>query len=134
MLNPVVRIRLVLLVEDHHLGISIFPQLSFNPPTHSAQRGITPAGESLILPMEFTKKLGPIDINWELGYNAVHKGSSGWIAGFVAGRDITKKLELDVEFYGIETFDHSSHQETFDMGARYKLRPPFILLLMARSR
>jgi hypothetical protein len=117
--------------DDNGLGISIFPQLSLNNPDHSAERGITPVSDSLLMPIEFTKKLGPVDINWELGYNAAFKGPNGWLAGFVIGKDITKKLELDAEFYGLGTWDRSINQETFDLGARYKIHPPFILLLMA---
>jgi hypothetical protein len=117
--------------EKIGLGISVFPQLSLNNPDHSVQRGITPPGASLILPIEFTKKLGEFDINWEGGYNLVHKGPNGWLAGFVVGHDITKKLELDAEFYAQGTVDHSQEQQTIGMGARYKIHPPFILLLMA---
>jgi len=40
-------------------------------------------------------------------------------------------LEIDAEFYGLGTFHSSGSQETLGAGARYKLRPPFILLLMA---
>jgi hypothetical protein len=117
--------------DDTGLGISSFLQLSLNNANHSVERGITPPGASLILPVEFTKKLGPIDVNWEVGYNAVHEGPDGWIAGLVVGHDVTKKLELDAECYGLGTFNHSNEQQTLDAGMRYKLRPPFILLLMA---
>ncbi len=117
--------------DQKGLGISVFPQLSINNPNHSIQRGITPPGASLIIPVEFTKKLGPIDINWEVGYDAVHRGPDGWIAGFVVGHDVTKKLEFDAEFYGLGTFNNSNNQQTLGAGARYKLHPPFILLLMA---
>jgi hypothetical protein len=116
---------------DSEFAISIFPQLSVNNPNHSTRRGITPGGASLILPIEFTKKLGPIDVNWEVGYNTVHLGPDGWIAGVVVGRDVTKKLELDAELYGTGTFRNSSNQQTLDGGMRYKLHAPFILLLMA---
>jgi hypothetical protein len=109
--------------DEKGLGISLFPQVSINNPDRSVQRGIVPPGASLILPVEFTKKLGPVDINWEVGYNVVHKGPDGWIAGFVVGHDVTKKLEVDAESYGIGTWDHSNNQQTLD--------PPFILLLMA---
>jgi hypothetical protein len=85
----------------------------------------------LLLPVEFSKKLGPVDVNWEVGYNAVHRGPDGWLAGFVVGHDMSKKLELDAEFYGLGTYNGSNNQQTLDAGARYKLRPPFILLLMA---
>lgn len=117
--------------ETKGLGISLFPQVSINNPDHSVERGIVPPGASILLPMEFTKKLGPVDLNWEAGYNRVHKGPDGWIAGLVVGHDVTKKLEVDAEFYGLGTWDHSNNQQTIDAGARYKLRPPFILLLMA---
>jgi len=49
--------------EKTGLEISLFPQLSINNPNHSVQRGITPPGASLIMPVEFSKKLGPIDVN-----------------------------------------------------------------------
>jgi hypothetical protein len=47
--------------------MSLFPQVSINNPNNSAERGITPRGASLILPLEFSKKLGAIDLNWEVG-------------------------------------------------------------------
>jgi len=64
------------------------------------------------MPVEFKKKLGPIDINWEIGYDAVHLGPDGWIAGLMIGHDVSKKLELDAEFYGLGTFHHSENQQT----------------------
>jgi len=113
------------------LGISVFPQVSLNNPDHSVQRGIVPPGASFLAPFEFTKKAGPVDLNWEVGYNAVHKGPDGWLAGLVVGHDMSERLELDAEFYGLGTFNNSNNQQTLGMGARCKLRPPFILLLMA---
>jgi hypothetical protein len=117
--------------QDSGFAMSIFPQLSVNNPNNSVQRGITPRGASLILPVEFSKKLGPIDLNWEVGYNFVHLGPDGWLAGAVVGHDFTKNLELDVEFYATGTFHPSANQETLGGGLRYKIHPPVILLLMA---
>jgi hypothetical protein len=117
--------------DEKGFSISIFPQLSINNPNHSARRGITPPGDSLVMPVEFSKKLGPIDVNWEVGYDAVHLGPDQWLAGLVIGHDVSKNLELDAEFYGLGTVHASNNQQTLDLGARYKLRPPFILLLMA---
>jgi hypothetical protein len=117
--------------EEKGFGISVFPQAFINNPNHAFQRGITPPGDSFLMPIEFTKKSGPVDINWEVGYSAVHLGPAGWIAGFVVGHDMTKNLEMDAEFYSLGTFNNSRNQQTLAVGARYKLRPPFILLLMA---
>ncbi len=111
--------------------MSVFPQVSINNPDRSVQRGIVPPGASVLMPVEFSKKLGPIDVDWEVGYNAVHRGPDGWLAGLVVGHDMSKKLEFDGEFYGLGTFHDSNSQQTLGAGARYKLRPPFILLLMA---
>jgi len=46
--------------EKSGFAISVFPQVSLNNPNSSVDRGITPRGASLILPMEFSKKLGPL--------------------------------------------------------------------------
>ncbi len=112
-------------------AISVFPQVSLNNPDDSVNRGITPRGASLILPIEFSKKLGPIDLNWEVGYNLVHLGSDGWIAGVVAGHNFTKNLEMDAEFYSVGAYNPLTTADTLGVGARYKIHPPFILLLMA---
>jgi hypothetical protein len=117
--------------EKSGFAVSIFPQLSLNNPNNSVARGITPRSASLILPMEFSKKLGPINLNWEVGYNYVHTGASGWLAGVVVGRDVTENLEIDAEFYALGAFNPSSGQQTIEGGLRYKIHPPFILLLMA---
>lgn len=117
--------------EEHGLGISIFPQVSVNNPDRSVQRGITPRGASLILPVEFTKKLGPVDVNWEVGYNFVHYGGDGYLAGLVVGHEFKEKLELDAEFYSVGALHPAINSDTLEIGARYKIHPPFILLLMA---
>jgi hypothetical protein len=70
-------------------------------------------------------------LNWEVGYNHVHTGADGWLAGVVVGRDVTENLEVDAEFYGLGTLHPSNGQQTFGVGARYKIHPSLILLLMA---
>src|SRR6202167_5375673 len=87
--------------QESGFAISVFPQLSINNPDNSVARGITPRSASLILPLEFSKKLGPINLNWEAGYNYVHTGASGCLAGVVVGHDLTENLEIDAEFYGL---------------------------------
>jgi hypothetical protein len=113
------------------LSVSVFPQLFLNNPNDAVHRGITPASQSFLLPAEFTRKLGPVDVDLELGYQFVHKGPDGWITGLVIGHDFTPKLEGDMELYAQGTFHPTENQPTIDFGARYKLRPSMILLLMA---
>jgi len=113
------------------LSASVFPQLFLNNPDDAVHRRITPASESFLLPFEFSKKLGPVDVDYELGYQFVHKGPDGWITGLVIGHDFTPKLEGDMELYAQGTFHPTENQPTLDFGARYKIRPSLILLLMA---
>ena len=112
-------------------SISIFPQFFLNNPNHAVQRGITSPNSSFLLPAEFSKKFGPVSVDFEFGYQFVHKGPDQWLTGVVVGHDLTPKLELDAEFYLQGVFNPSLYQPTLDIGARYKLHRPVILLLMA---
>jgi len=113
------------------LSVSVFPQFFLNNPNDAVHRGITPPSDTFLLPFEFSKKLGPVDVDFELGYQFVHKGPDGWITGLVIGHDFTPKLEGDMELYAQGTFHPTENQPTIDFGARYKIRPSLILLLMA---
>jgi hypothetical protein len=113
------------------LAVSVFPQFFLNNPNDAVRRGITPATNSFLLPFEFSKKFGPVDVNYEIGYQGVHKGPDGWLTGLVVGHEFTRKFEMDVEFYSQGTFHPSEYQPTIDFGARYKLHSPVILLVMA---
>jgi|HubBroStandDraft_6_1064221.scaffolds.fasta_scaffold00039_53 hypothetical protein len=113
------------------LSISVFPQLFLNNPNDAVRRGITPASEAFLLPFEFSRKFGPVDVDYEIGYQFVHKGPNGWLTGLVVGHDFTPKLEMDVELYSQGTFHPSENQPTIDFGARYRIHSPVIFLLMA---
>lgn len=129
--NPGVKWRFYDAGEDK-LQISIFPQLFLNNPNDAVRRGIVPATDIFLMPAEFTRKVGPVNVDFEAGYEVVRHGPNGWIAGLVVGRDLTKRLELDAEFNSQGTFRASEDaQPLIDAGLRYKLHNPVILLLMA---
>ena len=116
---------------ENGLNISIFPQFFLNNPNNAVSRGITAPNDSFLMPIEFSKKLGPVDVDFEVGYQFVHKGPDGWLTGLVVGHDVTPKLEVDAELYALGAFHPSENQPTVDFGARYKLHKPVILLMMA---
>lgn len=113
------------------LSVSVFPQAFLNNGNDAVRRGITPPNDAFLLPFEFSEKLGPVDVNLELGYQFVHKGPDGWLSGLVIGHEFTKKLELDLELYSTGTFHPSESQPTIGFGGRYKIHRPIILLFMA---
>jgi hypothetical protein len=113
------------------LKLSIFPQLFVNNPGGAVRRGVTPAEESLLLPVELSKRVGPVDVNLETGYQLSRHGPNGFLTGLVVGHDFTSKLEGDVEFYNQGPFHFADNQPTIGVGGRYKLHSPIIVLFMA---
>lgn len=113
------------------LSISVFPQAFLNNPNDAMRRGITAPNSSFLLPVEFSRKFGPIDVDYEIGYQFVHKGPDGWLTGLVVGHEFTRKLELDLELYNQGTSHPSENQPVIDFGGRYKIHRPIILLFMA---
>jgi hypothetical protein len=101
------------------LSVSVFPQLFLNNPNDAVRRGITPASDTFLLPVEFSKKFGPVDADCEIGYQFVRNGPDGWLTGLVLGHGFTPKLEMDAEFYSQGTFHPSDSQPTIGVGARY---------------
>jgi hypothetical protein len=116
---------------DDKLAISIFPQGFLNNPNDAVRRGITSPRDSFLLPIEFSNRFGPIDVNYEAGYLYVHKGPASWINGLVVGHTFPSKLELDMEFYSQGTFHPAFAQPTLEIGARYRIHSPVVILLMA---
>jgi hypothetical protein len=113
------------------LEISTYPQLEFNNPTSSVERGLVDRGVRFFLPVEVTKKVGPFVINPEAGYWFAEDKGAAWATGVVVAREVSKRLELDGELYATANTNGSSHWTTFDGGGRCKIGGPVVLLFMA---
>ncbi len=117
--------------DEKKLAISIFPQLEFNNPTSSLQRGLVNYGTRFYLPIEFSKKVGPIEVNPEAGYIFASGKGAGWFTGLVVLREVNKRMELAAELYNSANTDGTNNWDTYDGGGRYKLGEHFVLLFMA---
>jgi hypothetical protein len=113
------------------LQISTYPQLEFNNPTSSLQRGLVENGTRFYLPIELTKKVGSFEINPEVGYWFASGKGAAWATGLVVLREINQRLELAGELYNTANTDGSNHWNTYDGGGRYKLGEHYVLLFMA---
>jgi hypothetical protein len=111
--------------------MSTFPQVETGVSARARQIGIGVGGPRYLLPLEVTRKIGPVDVDFEAGYYLAGHGPRERILGFVAGRPITKQLELDVEIYDDHAYDTGPHSTTLDLGGRYKLGRGLIALFMA---
>jgi len=117
--------------DEKGLEVSTYPQLEFNNPTSSVERGLVDSGVRFFLPIEVTKKVGPFEINPEAGFWFADKAGAAWATGVVVARQVSKRLELDGELYDTANTNGSNHWNTFDGGGRYKLGEHFVLLFMA---
>ena len=111
--------------------MSTFPQVETTSSLLARQKGIAVPGPRYLLPLEVTKKIGPLDVDFEAGYYLAGHGPRERILGFVAGRPVSDKLELDVEIYDDRAGDATPHSTTLDVSGRYKLGRGFVALFMA---
>jgi hypothetical protein len=116
---------------DDGLQMSFFPQAEMNGTDHSRQVGIAVAGPRYLLPLEASRKVGPVYLDVEVGYYLPGNGPKERIMGLVAGRPVNERLELDAEIYDDRAFGVPMHTTTLDIGGRYKFTPSFIALFMA---
>jgi len=115
----------------HGLAISTYPQLEFANPTASVHRGLVNSAPNFLLPLEVTKKVGPLELNAEAGYWFNSYATNGHILGLAAGRQATKKLELLAESYHQEQVRGTVRDTTFGGGGRYEFYKHVLLLFMA---
>jgi hypothetical protein len=110
---------------------SIFPQLE--PPGLGAaiKPGIATSGTRFLLPVEVTKTVGPVNLDFEAGYYFPWHSRQERIIGFAAGHQVTPKLEIVGEFYNDYAMGALPHDTTFDAGGRYKFHKGLLLLFMA---
>jgi hypothetical protein len=111
--------------------LSLFPQMQANAPTSSLQKGIAAPGSRFLLPFQVTKRVGPVDVDFEAGYYLPKHGESERILGLVVGRSMTERFDLGVELYNDRASSGAPNGTTLDLGGRYKLARGFIALFMA---
>ena len=111
--------------------MSTFPQMETAASALAREKGIAVPGPRFLLPLEAAKKVGPVDVDFEVGYYVPGHGPRERILGLVVGRSVSHRLELDVEAYDDRAYGAAPHSSTLDLGGRYKLRPGVIALFMA---
>jgi hypothetical protein len=115
-------------------SISTFPQLEIQGPTGAVRSGIAEGGTRLLLPIEVTKTVGPVKLNFEAGYYIPLKSPQSHeerILGFAAGHEFKPKFELIGEIYNDSAMGEPPHDTTFDFGGRYQFHKGLRFLFMA---
>lgn len=114
-------------------ALSTFPQIETGAGLRAQQRGIGAPGPRLLLPLEATRKIGPLEFDVEAGYFLPRRGAARGerILGLVVGHEFTARLELDAELYDDHAVDAPPQGTSWDLGGRYKISRSFIALFMA---
>jgi hypothetical protein len=111
--------------------VSAFPQFETAGSARAQREGFAIDGPRLLVPVEVTKRVGPVDVNLEAGYYFARNGPDERFVGLALGRQVNERLELDGEIYADRASGAPPNDTTLDVGFRYKLHPAFILLGMA---
>ena len=122
-------------------SLGTYPQVSINNPTGAVRRGIVETGPQYYLPLEFTKRVGPIDFNGEVGHWFGNRHIPGrWGRGLIAGHEFNSHFEIYGEVYDLQDtnrIDGQPKQRAFtgDVGGRLSLnRTDKIRLLFMGGR
>jgi hypothetical protein len=115
---------------SHELDLSIYPQVEFNNPTSSAQRGLVDEGSAWTLPLQVEKGLGPISINLEVGY-VVLEEEDEWLYGLAFGYSPFDSLELLAEAHGVAQSDFGDDELVLQAGCRWTVHSNVTLLAAA---
>jgi hypothetical protein len=111
--------------------MSVFPQVQTGVSRPAQARGIGEEGPRYLLPVEVTRKIGPLDVDFEAGYYLPGRGPRERTLGLVVGRPVNDRLEVDAEIYDDHVYAAATHSTTLDLGGRYKLGRGFVALFMA---
>jgi hypothetical protein len=116
---------------DKGWQLATFPQLTLARSASAVQNGLAVEGPRLFVPLEVSKPVGALVVNFEAGYFFARNGPEERILGLVVGGPVTARLELDAELYSDRVMGEPPGDTTLDVGVRYRLHPAFILLAMA---
>ena len=111
---------------------AIFPQVETNGLRSAQRKDIAVAGPRWLVPLEISKRVGPLDVDFEAGYYVPKDGVRERILGLVAGRSLSERFDLAAELYSDNlTGAPPADETTLDLGGRFKLNRGFIVLFMA---
>jgi hypothetical protein len=110
------------------VAMSVYPQVEFNNPTTSADRGIVDEGTNLLLPVQVSKKFGPVWINGEVGYTFRQHSTDEWLYGLSSGYEIRENLSLLGEIHGVSTKNLKNNEVVFNIGTQWDFTKKYGLL------
>jgi hypothetical protein len=115
--------------DKYGVSVSAYPQVEWNIIRSSIRRGLVERGTQYLLPVQIARRVGPVELDLECGYNFFEGSTDEWIYGFAAGWPISDKLELLAELFGVASRSFHTDELTLNFGARQKLTGNATLLM-----
>lgn len=107
--------------EKHGIDMSVYPQIEFNNPTTSVERGLVERGTRFILPVQATRAFGPVELTGELGYSFARHGLNETFYGLAVARGVSRRVELLAEVYGTSANHFHENELVFNIGSIVQL-------------
>ena len=117
--------------DKHGVAMSVYPQVDFNPPGHSVERGLVHDGHDLFVPLQIARTLGRTRLYVDGGYNWREGREDEWIVGVAAEHRLTDKFIVMAELRDIAQRDFDDHELFFNAGFKLKLHEHWTLLAAA---
>jgi hypothetical protein len=116
--------------------LSTYPQLGINFAAGSVARGLAQPGKSFFLPLELAGRMGPLDVDWEIGRNFVQidsthpAGSNQWIAGLILAHHLDDDTEVMLEGRRTQAanIDGAGSTTLLNLGMRHQISDDWTLL------
>lgn len=117
--------------ERSGFDISTYPQLEFNNHTQSASRGLVDNGMNLFVPVEAVRKVGPIEVNGEIGYRINQHQPDEFEYGVLVARRASRHIELMAELHGSVLRSMREGELFFNAGSKIAISRNSVLLFSA---
>ncbi len=107
--------------EANGFSVSTFPRVIFNTTRSSVRRGLAEDGTRFQVPMQISRKVAHVDLDFEFGPLLNSVGRAEWLYGIVAGTGVTKTTGIMAELHGTARTNFSNDVLTVNVGVRQKL-------------
>jgi len=117
--------------EQYGVNMSTYPQYEFHSITSSVNKGLVEEGTNLLLPVEVSKKMGPVLIDGEVGYTIEQQHEDEWLYGFFIGYDVRENLTILGEIHCITAKGINKNDAVFNVGTQWDFTKNYGLLASA---
>jgi hypothetical protein len=117
--------------EQAGFSMSTYPQIEFNNPTDSLNRGLVEKGPNLLIPFEASRTNGTTVLVGEVGRWLMRDAADQWVAGVAVGALRSDGFELLAELHATADSAFRHADPVLNVGARKSLSEKFSLLTSA---